>query len=589
MQQSASRYVVAVVVLIAIGSASRAAIIYVDDSATRANNGTSWTDAFTDLAAGLKSAQPGDEVRIGGGTYKPAGAAGDRTASFILPNATVVQGGYAGAGAPKPDALDPKQFPSILSGDLNGDDGAPGSFENQTDNSYSVVSAISVNDQTQLRGVTIQGGNADDFDGCMPTDDLTQGGGLIIINSQLQVINVTFIANQAVCTGGAISSDENSSPKIQDCAFSFNQTNMAEAGWGAGAAIGAWGGALHISNCTFENNGQATAGGAIHSFAATEIRSSRFAGNVSDDGGGAISGGDFNLIDCQFIDNTARTWGGAANVSNSKFVNCTFLNNTCATSPGGAIKTHGGGISMVNCLVAGNKNIAIVLQQGSFGGNSIVNCTVVGNAPNYSWPDGPSGLAASGSLTIANTILWDNQSQADDAQDAQLSVSASSSKISHSIIEGWDGTLGGDNNSGKDPELVDPDGLDNIYGTEDDNAHLSETSPAINTGNNGNLPADEFDLDNDANTSESIPLDLDQNTRIVKENVDMGPYESGEIGPGCATDVAPDGGNGVVDVDDLLLVVNNWGATGGPADITGNGIVDVDDLLAVVNAWGPCE
>jgi hypothetical protein len=43
-----------------------------------------------------------------------------------------------------------------------------------------------------------------------------------------------------------------------------------------------------------------------------------------------------------------------------------------------------------------------------------------------------------------------------------------------------------------------------------------------------------------------------------------------------------------VDVDDLLFIINNWAAPGGPADLTGNGTVDVDDLLIVINHWGPC-
>jgi hypothetical protein len=59
--------------------------------------------------------------------------------------------------------------------------------------------------------------------------------------------------------------------------------------------------------------------------------------------------------------------------------------------------------------------------------------------------------------------------------------------------------------------------------------------------------------------------------------------------PVCPSDIAPRGGNGNVDVDDLLLVINSWNQSSGPADITGNGIVDVDDLLAVINAWGECE
>ena len=49
--------------------------------------------------------------------------------------------------------------------------------------------------------------------------------------------------------------------------------------------------------------------------------------------------------------------------------------------------------------------------------------------------------------------------------------------------------------------------------------------------------------------------------------------------------------SGSVNVDDLLTIINGWGACGVPSaacagDVTGNGSVDVDDLLAVINAWG---
>jgi hypothetical protein len=53
--------------------------------------------------------------------------------------------------------------------------------------------------------------------------------------------------------------------------------------------------------------------------------------------------------------------------------------------------------------------------------------------------------------------------------------------------------------------------------------------------------------------------------------------------PSCPADVT---GNGMVDIDDLLAVINGWGGGAGPADVTGNGIVDIDDLLAVINSWG---
>ena len=63
--------------------------------------------------------------------------------------------------------------------------------------------------------------------------------------------------------------------------------------------------------------------------------------------------------------------------------------------------------------------------------------------------------------------------------------------------------------------------------------------------------------------------------------------------PACLADIAPSGGDGVVDVDDLLLVINSWGAcVGCPADVAPqpivDGQVDVDDLLTIINAWGLC-
>lgn len=49
-------------------------------------------------------------------------------------------------------------------------------------------------------------------------------------------------------------------------------------------------------------------------------------------------------------------------------------------------------------------------------------------------------------------------------------------------------------------------------------------------------------------------------------------------------------GNDLVDVDDLLWVINDWGMKESEADIAppgGDNSVDVDDLLLVINQWGP--
>ena len=54
----------------------------------------------------------------------------------------------------------------------------------------------------------------------------------------------------------------------------------------------------------------------------------------------------------------------------------------------------------------------------------------------------------------------------------------------------------------------------------------------------------------------------------------------------CPADI---GGDGYVNVTDLLAVIDQWGSTDSDADINGDGVVNVTDLLEVVGNWGPCE
>ena len=53
----------------------------------------------------------------------------------------------------------------------------------------------------------------------------------------------------------------------------------------------------------------------------------------------------------------------------------------------------------------------------------------------------------------------------------------------------------------------------------------------------------------------------------------------------CAGDVHQDG---VIGVEDLLIVIPQWGTPGSGGDVDGDGDVGVDDLLIVVDTWGPC-
>jgi hypothetical protein len=80
---------------------------------------------------------------------------------------------------------------------------------------------------------------------------------------------------------------------------------------------------------------------------------------------------------------------------------------------------------------------------------------------------------------------------------------------------------------------------------------------------------------------------------VLTEGGSQGETGSGSVTFSCFETCEGDANvNGIVDVDDLLMVINNWGNCDADetclGDLTGNGVVDVDDLLEVINNWGPC-
>jgi hypothetical protein len=78
---------------------------------------------------------------------------------------------------------------------------------------------------------------------------------------------------------------------------------------------------------------------------------------------------------------------------------------------------------------------------------------------------------------------------------------------------------------------------------------------------------------------------------VLQGEVDQGAYETEDSD--CWADID---GNCAVDVDDLVLVILNWGPCPPPSEscpgdvdsCNGNGVVDVDDLVEVILNWGAC-
>ena len=153
-------------VLCVIQTAS-ADIIYVDQNATGDDSGSSWEHANPSLQAELLAAVSGDQILVARGTYK-AGA--NRSDTFQLKTGVEILGGYAGALEVDPSVRNINAYTTILSGDINGDDGLD--FSNYDENCYHIVNGSSTNETAILDGFTITDGNAD---GSFPNN---YGGGL---------------------------------------------------------------------------------------------------------------------------------------------------------------------------------------------------------------------------------------------------------------------------------------------------------------------------------------------------------------------------------------------------------------------------
>lgn len=272
-------------VFVVVGIAGAAPAIgqtYVDAHATGpAHDGSSWCNAWLSLSEALATATSGDIILVANGLYVPdsTGLADPREATFELVDGVVLEGGYAGCGAADPDRRDLLAHPSILSGDLQGDDGL--ALVTRADNVRHVISARQ--DQTTftvLDGFTIQGGNADEV--CCESG--ANGGGVFIDQSAPTIQRCTIRDNHA-SRGGGMAVLNGASPLIRDCVFQHNQALYDLA---TGGAMFTSSSSPQIENCLFTNN-RAGIGGAITRFAGAPLVSNcTIADNEADDEGAGV-------------------------------------------------------------------------------------------------------------------------------------------------------------------------------------------------------------------------------------------------------------------------------------------------------------
>ncbi|MGB2864176.1 MAG: right-handed parallel beta-helix repeat-containing protein, partial [Sedimentisphaerales bacterium] len=307
-----------------------------------------------------------------------------------------------------------------------------------------------------------------------------------------------------------------SSPRIIDCTFIRNTADSGAGVYNYAPTEG-WDGEIDqdpqstpmLVNCTFTANFAEDNGGAIYSVENNpNLTNCIFSENSAGYGGGGIcfNNSDPNLTGCSFSENSARYGGGMYNdSSNLTLTYCTLIANSGYDYGGGMYNTGSSNLSLNNCIVVANR-------ANSYGGGmssnnsdlTLTNCTFTGNSA----PDG-SAIAfnsreqrGQSSAGIIDCILWDGGNIIWINDNSTIAMSYSN------IRGGWIGT----GNIDADPLFADPNGPDNIPGTEDDDLRLAPSSPCVDAGDPNYAPGPN-------------KKDLDGNPRIVSGRVDMGAYE----------------------------------------------------------------
>lgn len=341
-----------------------ASVVYVNKNAAGLNNGSSWTDAFTNLQSGLSAAVSNDEIWVAAGTYVPGT---NRTDTFQLKQWGGLYGGFNGAETNR-NQRDWTNNITILSGDVLGDDMG---FSNNVENVYHVVCGA---DNATIDGFVVQGGNG-----------ASEGGGMYNYVVSPTVKNCVFSRNSAGNGGGMYNYD--SSSIVQNCIFFENS------GFNCGGMLNYTSVSITVSRCIFVGNTAPNCGGLFNWYSSSTVENCVFSGN-----GGSHCGGMRNMN------------------STSTVQNCIFTGNYNELS-GSGMRNDWSSYFVQNCIFAGNSTY-VIFGGGMYSDLSssgvVVNCTFSGNfAGTYG-----GGVSCFGEslCSLINCIMWPNSASSEGSE-----------------------------------------------------------------------------------------------------------------------------------------------------------------------------
>ena len=473
--------------------------IYVDIDAAGLDNGISWTDAYTHLqdALDVVNTPPGSidyQIWVAEGVYYPDEenhgtdhTDNDYYDSFeILYDNVQVYGGFAGTETFL-GQRDWENNLTILSGDIDGDD-------TNTDGNYIAEYWHHINNDNALHVVSFNTAVNEDI------TDNTVLDGFVITAGKARISGTHSYGGGIFCFAGTVTPPPVCSPALRNLLI---QGNRADLGGGIMLYTNDDGVSNPIlNNVTFFGNFANNFGGGMYSY-------------VANDPAGESTPA---LVNVKFHENLSNGDGGGMYIyahqgtNGPTLTNVEFYDNT-ANGSGGGIYSFGseGDISMIITNTTFSKNTADI-------GGAMYTRFVY--SASYAFI-----------MELYNTLLWDNTAL---TSNPEIFNDGTDPGFASSIIEGCGGSsswsaacgtnLGG--NLDTDPLFVNALSGD---------LSLQVTSPAVDAGDHTLLPPDFTDLDQDGITGETVPLDLAMIARVTNDDVDMGAFEHGYMGPGYDT------------------------------------------------------
>lgn len=388
-------------------------MIYVNENASGADDGSSWDDAFLSLQSALDATTTGDyEIWVATGTYLPTkDEYGDpdpldpRTKCFQMKSDVAIYGGFAGDESIRTDRNLADNI-TILSGDIE-------TQGDKSDNSYYVVYNTYIDNTAVLDGFTIQCGfvNIDGGD--------NSGAGMHNYHSSPTLTNCTISGNNAISYGGGIYNYFYSSPIMTNCLITGNSAANG------GGVCNIFYSSPTLNNCTISGN-SAQDGGGLYNSSSTypsspTINNSIIWGNTATSNGNQlyIEDGTTTLNNSCYADGSNDVYdNGTVNFTDCITTNPQFVNSTDFRIAGNSpcVDAGNGSFNNEQFDIRSQERIQNIIDMGAYEWTNVidpgepqiiyVNSGASGNNDGSSWTDAYNSLQSALTAATSGYEIW---------------------------------------------------------------------------------------------------------------------------------------------------------------------------------------